>query len=57
MVKHKNKVSRCVCIFCGFSKNTNPIFIPPLEYTFRPVCNNCLPTLDRFKKKYPELWE
>lgn len=45
------------CIFCGTNKGTQPYFFPPLEHTFRPVCNNCLPIMDMFIRKYPHLWE
>lgn len=56
MAKSHTKINPA-CIFCGEQKDTQPIFFPPLEYQFKPVCKDCLPTLDRFISKYPELWD
>jgi hypothetical protein len=56
MEKRKHKKVTCVCIFCGTQRNINIIFIPPLDYSFKPVCNDCIPTLDRFRDKFRKLW-
>jgi hypothetical protein len=56
------------CIFCGinyqkqktiktFLVDIEYVYIPPLDNSFHAVCSRCMSTLERYKEKYPHLWE
>jgi len=64
----KRKRISSSCIFCGdeYKKyraveskfdRINYIHIPPLNNEFHIVCDNCMPTLEKYKNMFPYLWE